>query len=347
MTVRDMHLELNISTQLVNAYAMRKWYPEEKDWVLNKMMERFIRSRLRTKKDGSGGFELDQANVDDIRTLLKTNVPLDAYIVDETRYKSWLPYDYAYLISDSSLVTNLCNGSIAETIDTKTLYRVVLNFPASSKGDPAYFETITAIIDDTSVVLPGNLPQANKYVGYREQDDIDFLGQYIALRGKWWWEKFDDLIITRYFIAVLDHTPSMALTTIDGGDNEDTGTVTLNLTVNTGVGKRTNNRLTPTNNLQAINQSAFFKTSYYSPISELANSNLYIYRDGSFTVNGTLIDYIRKPQPISLSLGTDCELPEGTHQSICDLAIEYIKSTTENAQGKQLKTDDISNRVVL
>jgi len=36
-----------------------------------------------------------------------------------------------------------------------------------------------------------------------------------------------------------------------------------------------------------------------------------------------------------------------THRALCDLAIEYIKSTVQNVEGKQLKTVDITERVIL
>ena len=135
---------------------------------------------------------------------------------------------------------------------------------------------------------------------------------------------------------------------MDSVDNTDTDISTKALTYHSGTGVRKNNRLSPTDIIPSLNQSAHYKSSHYSPISELEGSNLIIHRDNSFTVTGVGISYIRNPQPISLSLNSDCELAgEATHQAICDLATEYLKGTVQNPEGTQIKKVDIAERVIL
>ena len=91
----------------------------------------------------------------------------------------------------------------------------------------------------------------------------------------------------------------------------------------------------------------FFGSSSKGIISELSTNLLYLYRDDNCTVKSVRISYIRKPKPISLSLGLDCEISSSFHQTICDLAIEYIKGQQEDGQGVEIKKQDNSTRVII
>jgi len=91
MYVKEMHIEVNQSTQKIAANTTRKLLAPEVDWLLNKNMGRFIESRVTPKKDGSGGFEIKQFDIDAIRTLLVTGYDVSAYVADPRRVKAFLP----------------------------------------------------------------------------------------------------------------------------------------------------------------------------------------------------------------------------------------------------------------
>ncbi|MFZ8528579.1 hypothetical protein ACO1NJ_14750, partial [Staphylococcus aureus] len=68
----EMIIEVRQATQNIAANTRRKLQDEEIVWILNKIQERFIQSKIKRRKDGSGGFQLDQLDADAIRPLLTT-----------------------------------------------------------------------------------------------------------------------------------------------------------------------------------------------------------------------------------------------------------------------------------
>lgn len=360
MTTRSMHIDVQQSTQLVAANLTRKWYPEEIDWVLNKMQERFIRQQLRPKKDAlgniTGGFDLDQAGADAIRMLVVNNTPLVPYIVDSKRYKCFLPANYSYLLNDGSNTKLICDATVAETTASHTHYRTAMRQEQCPIDALPHYATMVLQMPDKTITIPGDLPAFNDYVGYSEQKDIAFLIPWILWKSGWYWERYDDLYKSGWYIQVQNTTPSAAAITIEGVDINDSPAgddfvdpvvTTKTYSYHTAAGTAVNNRLTPTDMIRNLNQAAFYRTAHYSPITELTDNLLWVYRDDKFIVSGVEISYIRKPQPISLSLNTDCELAEGVHNIICDLAVEYMQARVKDIQGASLSEADLAKRIIL
>lgn len=346
MTTREMHLEFEQSLQQVAAHITRKYLPEEKDWILNKMYNRFVQSKISPKKDGSGGFEVNQLAADSIRTLI-VNTELPAYIdPSKNRYAVILPADYAYLLSDWSYTNQLCNGIEPEVVST-TFPLYALQFRKSTKGSANYYTTLVSQMP-TTVDLVASLPPDAVYTGFKRVEDNSFLRPYIALKGGYYWERFGAIYRPGYFLqpkyTAGAITPSLV---IDSLNVTTTDTVSITRDTHPTPGIFTDNRLTASTKVAGLQTTAFYDTNYYAPISELEGNLLYVYYNDSFTVSKVGISYVRKYNPISLSLGTNCELPEEFHQTICDLAVEYTKGRLENTAGQQLAQNDIENRVIL
>lgn len=352
MNVREMHIEVEQSTQQVAANRGRKWYPEEIDWVLNKMQERFVASCLRPRQDGSGGFELDQSKADQIRMLIRTQ-DLTPWLDGSYRYKCHLPGDYAHLLADQSDVKNLC-GAAAPTPTDVTLYIARQLQHITAKESAPFYETMSLEMPGIELILADLLEEETIYTGFPDKKDYNFLVpvflHYGNRQSDLHWEYFDNLYYRNNYITVTTTEPGATVLSVDE-DPYATGSIqTRNVQkhVVSGIVMRTNNRLCASDIIPSLNQSVNFKSSYYSPISELQGTNLLVHRHDSFIVTGVTITYIRKPRPISLHLSADCELAgEATHKAICDLATEYLKGTTQNAEGRQLKAVDISERVTL
>lgn len=351
MNIREMHVDVKQGVQQVAANRSRKYLDEEIDLVLNKMIERYIRAQLRPKTDGqgrlTGGFEIDQAGAENISGLLKLGVEITPWIDNSTRYKCLLPVDYQFLIADWSHTTNLC-GTTPE-VTTANQYATRVRQDRTAKSSAPFYETLSTSISGTLVAIPGDLPYGHTYTGYRSKLDIGFIIPWIAMKGGWYWERFDGLYYPSHYIKVQSTTPSgtTAIMLDAATPTVTTGLDTITRTRHAGEGVSRANRLTPSDIVPNLNGAAFYKTSHYSPISELNGGILWLHKDNSFTVNKVFISYIRKSQPVSLGLNLDCELPETTHRSICDLAIEYIKGEVQNAEGKQLKTNDLTERVII
>lgn len=346
-----MHIEIQQSVQQVAANRSRKYYDEEIDWILNKVQDRFILNCLRPKTDQAGrftgGFEIDQIQADKIRMLVKTNVALTPYVIDDTRYKCFLPADYQHLLDDESATVQLCGSLPTEVKETIWITR--LRQDRSSKSAAPYYASLEIDMPSKNITLPADLPYYNSYAGQSEKEDISFLIPWILSKAKtWYWERFDDLYVPGSYFEVTATAPvGVYKVIVDGATGTDTIIMQRTLTKHSGTGIWRSNRLSPSEVISSLNQSSFYKSSHFSPVSELEGSNLNIYRDGSFTVSGVKVSYIRKPQPISLSLGTDCELSPTYHQQICDLAVEYIKGQTKDTEGRQLKNADLAERVTL
>jgi|SRR6186713_127374 len=350
MTVREMHIEVEQSIQQVAANRGRSFLPEEIDWILNKIQDRFILSCLRPRQDGSGGFELDQAKADHIRMLVtSTRTPLRAYEDGNERYKVHLPPDYGHLLADWSYSKDLCGG--VATLATETQFITSLSQSRSTLATPPYYMSVLLAMPNATVNIPADLAPVAPYAGYREKEDISFLVPWILWKGKiLYWEKFDDLYLPGKYITVLTSAfAGSVMITVDAVPDTNEVVNTRVKTYHTsGIVNRHDNRLTAQEKIPSLNSSRYWKTAHYSPLSELEGMNLIIHRDNSFIVTGVGISYIRKPQPISLGLNSDCELSgEGTHQAICDLAVEYIKGTVQNSEGRSVKTQDIAERVTI
>ena len=350
MNVKEMHIQVEQGTQQVAANRARRFLPEEIDLVLNKIQDRFILSCLRPREDGSGGFELDQAKAGFIRALVtNTRTPLPAYIDTDERYKVHLPSNYRHLLADWSYTTDLC-GAAMPAASSITQYITRLEFPVSTNSGAPYYEDITLQMPDVAVTIPDDLAPGNEYEGYQELQDKQWITPWILWKANiLYWEKFDGFYYPANFIAVKTsaYVGAVAID-VDGDVNTDEVVVTRSLQYHAGSGTRHNNRLVSSDKIPSLNESRFWKSSHFSPISELEGENLIIHRANSFIVTGVGLSYIRNPRPISLSLDSDCELAgTDTHQIICDLAIEYIKNTAQNVEGTQLKQADIAQRVTL
>lgn len=111
MTAREMHIELEFSLSKLGANKTRAYLPEELDWVLNKMQERFVQEKLRPKEKGF--FAYDQLEVDAIKPLIKKEEIKDFHISknnDYDIYSCLLPNDYSYLVDKRVIVERTCNG---------------------------------------------------------------------------------------------------------------------------------------------------------------------------------------------------------------------------------------------
>lgn len=341
MNVREMHIEVEQSTQLLAASATRKLLPEEIDWALNKVQGRFVEDQIRPREGGR--FEVDQSRVDNIRSLIKSMISLTPYVDNERRYKCYLPKDYRFLLSDASYSMRLCGAAPVEAPVTKYVHRIKQVY--SAKASPNYYTSYWLSLDGGfDFYLPASLPFSNKYVGYLNKEDISFVAPVITqLSSRLYWERYGNLYYPNHFIDVRDTIPTLGLITQDSvAAPNSIAYDTLTLKKHVGEGRFRDNRLTPSSSIASLQSAAFFATQYYSPISELNNNILYVYRDSSFIVSGVEISYISAPQTISLSLGTDSNLPETTHQKICDLTTEYILSTLLGQKSK-----DITERVTL
>jgi len=341
MYVKEMHIEVNQATQKIAANTTRKLRDPEVDWLLNKNMQRFIESRVTPKRDGSGGYEVVQFGIDAIRALMVTGKELPSYLADPRRQKAILPGDYAYLISDESSIkraqVDTSGQLVVPTKVTQVRNLLILPVPASALSAAPYYSSVQVYINTGLVFDIQQYANArgSAFTGYSSKDEVFFISSVLSreLCDKGWnvyWERYAERFYPRSLVIDLGPLVGTASIIIDG---TTTNAVTDTYYVNAldhyqQPVEDQSNRLTASNLVQNLREVAFYKTQPESPISELAGRVLYTYTNKSFIVINSRISYVRKPQRISLSLGTDCELAPEFHQEVCDLATEYFKAMT-------------------
>jgi len=357
-----MHIEINQSLQKVAANATRKYLSGEIDWVLNKMQERFIQLKLRPV-NGRVVFTGEQVELNAVRELL-TERYIPAYIDTgiANRYKAFLPMNYSYLVHDSSVVFDRCGLTTEPVIQNKSLYLTYLKQPYTEKPSAPYYEKVVFNLNETlALTIKDDLPLTNTYTGFNRKEDISFLTSWIEwyLNDKYYFNSLNPIQIgfenfgTKYkpqqYIIVSETSVNTAGITYDDLVETESASETLSLTQHApgDADKTVSNRIMSSEWALRMNEVPFFKSNQRSPVSELQRNTLYIYADSNFTVNRCLITYIRKPRPMSIVLGSDCELAQEYHQTICDLAVEYIQNRINDVQGYQLTERDNSQRVIL
>lgn len=334
MYVKEMHIEVMQATQRIAANRTRKLFPEEIDWLLNKNMERFIDMKVTPRKDGSGGFEIDQYDLDAIRTLVKARVPITAVSKENNkRYSSFLPGDYRNLLSDVSAVKKLCNIEAPER-SIRTVNLLVIPIHKSVKAEAPFYQNVSLTVNNNVEFNITNYAadRNTSYNGYNSAEQVyevvDAMMNHLIEKGfEVYWERYATKTFYRSLIIVSNNTLS--------------GSVTIDVTSKAGVlhtysayvedlpqvaAEESTNRLTATNIVDNLDGTPFWKTQPDAPLSELIGNELVVHADKTFIVSNVWISYVRKPRRISLILGQDCELSPSVHQNICDLVVEYYKN---------------------
>ena len=322
MNIQEMHIEVEQSTNNIGGKVRRKLLPEQIDWVLNKTMDRMVHSCLLKQEDGS--YKL--LDYDKLRTLLKTAVQT-AEKVSDTEMQVHLPCDYKYLVSDTSRIT--CS---TPNLDQQEKVYTALQLPVIT-GTPPFFTGVGTnyiTIGDESLELTDILRDGYNITSWPGVNSVqeayvvrNFWMDYLWRKGyKAHWEYFRDFYQRNSIIieATEDECPTLSF----NGEPADKKSYKYICNTYETAGDFRPNRLTPPHKIHDFNSTGFLKTNSISPLSLLDNHFLKVYTTESFIVTEVKLFYIKRYRRMNLSLGGDCELPEGYHQALCDLASEYF-----------------------
>ena len=203
-----------------------------------------------------------------------------------------------------------------------------------------------------------NLPQNN---GFTYPDSLEVIKDEILNNNgivsqtgmQIYWEEFGSIVAPGEFIVVVDtdiHTWvnwDSSVTNTASGLSQPTALVStnpdfsINKTVyaqyaDSAMGAK---RDVTSSNIERINSpnkfiqhddiftmldDPFNTTKYTNPLTTISGNSIDIYTSDIFIIDNVKITYIRKPAEISLNLGTDCELPEHSHQEIVDMTVSSI-----------------------
>ena len=89
-------------------------------------------------------------------------------------------------------------------------------------------------------------------------------------------------------------------------------------------------RVVEQDKLYEMLRNPFAKSLPTTPVAALNSEEITIYQTKKFILKGVELDYIRKPEEISLSSNQDCELAEHTHHEIVDMTVKHILEVIES-----------------
>lgn len=86
-------------------------------------------------------------------------------------------------------------------------------------------------------------------------------------------------------------------------------------------------------------RNPFSKSTKESPVATISGNLLQVFQGKGFIVSGTIADYIRTPENVSLISGVDCELAAHTHDEIVDEVVNHILEVTGNPRFQSSNQD--------
>lgn len=324
-----MHIGIDLILQKVNSNIISSLEPEEKDWVLNEEMYRFIKQRTEPKSnDKRLGFERNQKRYDDIKPLLQP-ATLSCYTRDTESVFSFLPSDYIFLVNDRSLTKDLC-GNAYSTVGTTAVNKHILCLPILD-DENLYVDTIISI-NDVELFSTANYPQFED--GLSAVDAKFQLIPFIieALRKAGYeckYEYFHSIQCLGGIVVVGD--VALEADVYYGDTHYIYQSTTQSYTkINSNISglKEYENRLSRTQDIHTIRTYSFSKSVFDSPISGLEQGKIYAYHEQKFIIAGINIEYIRKPKQISLPLNQGCELDEPAQKEIVENSAKRIAGLT-------------------
>lgn len=345
MTVKEMHIDIADQVQHLSANRNRKFSPDQIDWVLNRTQQGIIESSL-VSMPGSGRYQVKPDKHAIISSLIVNRKFLPAGW-NGTQYVSQLSPDFWYLLDDGSKLAQLCKG------DTKTTTYEVLQitwvpFPLSTASSE-YYKNTELLYNNSSILNINTLIQQRQLTwGGLPQKDAHFyvrtlLMEELAKMGiDVYWEKFDTMEYPYHLVFVSRSTAVPIELKLDGVSY--TGT-TQELTREIHQASRQSvispNTMISQDKELSSSSTPYFKTSYISPLSTQGPGVIYTQADDSFIVYGTFINYVRKPQMISLSLGTNCSLSPDIHQKLCNETAVAILNRISDPAWKEVMQQNL------
>ena len=366
-----MHISLRQTVDRINSQRADQLLSEEIDLELNRAMQRFINQRYGKNNVYQEGFEESQKRIDELRTLLveyesgvtfKEILKPDSIFVDQFQ----LPANYMYLVNQrSKIFVDNCRTIYYNLIANQDINYFTFTFDdfmvngnefISSIGmedgtvTPSLIPVWTASTDlMTSGYTPGAYPQ---YINEVRADLLNNPQPGFEI----YWESYGPLSIPNNFIVIVDIDGTGGFFNWDASNGNTTPLVSID-TLNNPVASvsprfedRSNNlvrvpdgnftedtvlnKFSQQDDIFRLLDDPFNSTTHTSPLTTIRGGFIDIYTNAIFITSSIKITYLRKPQPINLSLGYNCELPDHTHEEVIAMAASSILEESSDPRYK-------------
>jgi hypothetical protein len=366
-----MHISLRQTVDRINSQRADQLLSEELDLELNRAMQRFINQRYGKNNVYQEGFEESQKRIDELRTLLveyesgvtfKEILKPDSIFVDQFQ----LPANYMYLVNQrSKIFVDNCRTIYYNLIANQDINYFTFTFDDFIVDGTQF---ISSIGMEDGTVTPSLIPvwsasselttsgySPSAYPQYINEVRADLLNN--PQPGfEIYWESYGPLSIPNNFIVIVDMDGSGGVFNWDASSPPVTNLISqdaLNNTVATVPPRfedRSNNfvrvprgnytedtvlnKFSQQDDIFRLLDDPFNSTTHTSPLTTIRGSFIDIYTNAIFITSSIKITYLRKPQPINLSLGYNCELPDHTHEEVIAMAASSILEESSDPRYK-------------
>lgn len=366
-----MHISLRQTVDRINSQRADQLLSEEIDLELNRAMQRFINQRYGKNNVYQEGFEESQKRIDELRTLLveyengvtfKEILKPDSIFVDQFQ----LPANYMYLVNQrSKIFVDNCRTIDYNLIANQNIYYFNFTFDDFMVNGT---EFVSSIGMEDGTVTPSLIPvwsasselttsgySPSAYPQYINEVRADLLNN--PQPGfEIYWESYGPLSIPNNFIVIVDMDGSGGVFNWDASSPPVTNLISqdaLNNTVATVPPRfedrsdnlvrvpRDNftedtvlNKFSQQDDIFRLLDDPFNSTTHTSPLTTIRGGFIDIYTNAIFITSSVKITYLRKPQPINLSLGYNCELPDHTHEEVIAMAASSILEESSDPRYK-------------
>lgn len=364
----EYHIAVLQGLQKVAAYTDDMFTSEEIDFHLTKQQNRLV-EEIVTKR-----FEDVQSGLDYIRPLIVKNKALQVFLpqTGEAIYESGMVYGvlpprYLYLITDRSGVLTSTDPTICADLrkfkkdsayqDTYTEYIAALPMVTSAATQAPYYYNFKMILtkngSPVTLSTPAGLQNIQSaksgfYVSNYVLQNFDFTG--VSIYWEYYREKYYPncfvLVTTDSTITKVDITTTKSSTdTSSGGSSTAVFSGTAYTIPKYGSIPNqdieyNSNTLTEGDDIYTQNANVFYQSKAASPKSTVANQLLMVYESKSFLISNLVVDFVRIPRQISLSLNQISELGGNAPDIIVDRTVEYLKLAIENPAYQAVLNDN-------
>lgn len=349
-TVKELHIALDVQCQKLNSNAYGNLLPEQKDWLLNESVIRFIKQRINPRSNSKKqGFASTIKRYDDLEALI-TPYTMSLYKYDDDNLFGIMPYNYLHHLSSKTKVAYDCNNltnttlvsineryCIAELKDaTSGLYG---NYKIELNNGSGY----TTILDgNNATYLASGIPTIEaKFIIINwtlEQLNLLGAGAYFVK-----WERYDNIYAKNSFIFVTTNTNSSSLKiTTDTTDIFSFVNRSLNK-YNYTITNTSNsvNRIIDTKQFDELIGHSFGSSKPHSPICKFESNRLIINHNKKFISNSLEMNYIRFPRKIDINLNQGSELDPSTDDEIIAMTVQKIKAILDSKNYNQIINENL------
>jgi len=326
LSAKQKHIYVTQGLQRQGSFRKDFQFAGAIDLALNQAQNRLIKDRLVANGEVPYKFQINSKHVSDIQELVKIDRPLLVFKESATSLESYgmLPYDFSYLLGDTSLVTEDCEETFKNPTNNVLETLIPFTFNSNALVGPYYRKIEITVGTQSATYLCDGFTTKLEFVYM-----IDIVIQlFNSLGVVAYWEQYKYYYTYNKLVLVTQNPSLVATLKIDDvAINADT---TINNPVvvfkNSIAGYTSVNRDVKTDYLYTSRTSNFHTTSPDSPLSVLVASGIInVFGTKRFLVSQININYIKKPRKISLTLNQGSELSGTVHEEICDIAIQILK----------------------